>query len=318
MQDYEKSEGYHGPELNTISTLNGPVRLSIYEHGMPPHFRLSGEHIEAVIVTTKRDTGMQAFAMENKGEYWQSVDSIPEPHEFAATVTITYQGKTEKYDTHFAEYSHYHGHDHVHEHGGHSHALVHESITRSKDGVRVVSRSFVVLTAAALLQTVVFFSTNSLSLLADLIHNFGDALTAIPLGAAFLLKNHKAEKVSGYFVVAVIFISAVVVAIEAITRLINPEPVTNFLALTVAGLIGFAGNEIAAIIRLRGGKRLNSPALAADGMHARVDGWVSLSVVASAVLVALGLPIADPLIGLGMTAVILRITWQSFNSIRRS
>jgi cation diffusion facilitator family transporter len=214
-----------------------------------------------------------------------------------------------------SDHAHEHAHDRHEEHG-HTHGLLDVSITRSKEGVKVVSWSLLVLGIAAALQTYVFFTTNSLSLLGDLIHNFGDALTAIPLGAAFLLRNRRAERVSGYFIVAIICASAVVVAAEAILRLFQPQPVTNLVALTLAGSIGFAGNELAAMIRLRGGNHLHSPALIADGMHARADGWVSLSVVAAAALVAVGFPVADPVIGLGMTIVILRTAWESYSSIR--
>ena len=312
----EDMDRFHGPELNTIETPLGTIKLSIYEDGIPPHFRLSGVNADSFVVETKRNTGNQVFPMAHKDTYWESTESIPEPHGFRADVTIIQNGNSTTYETYFKE----HSHDHGREHGAHahSHGLVDRSITRSVEGVKVVSWSLVVLVVASLLQTYVYFATNSVSLLADLIHNFGDALTAIPLGVAFLLRNKRAEKMSGYFVVAVIFVSAVVVGIEAIMRLVHPEPVTNIFALIVAGLVGFAGNETAAVIRLRGGKRLNSPALTADGIHARVDGWVSLSVVASAVLVLAGLPIADPLIGLAMTFVILRITSKSYRAIRKS
>ncbi len=207
------------------------------------------------------------------------------------------------------------GHDDAHDHG-HSHGLVHASITRSQAGVRAVSLSLVVLLATALAQVVVFVATSSVALLADLIHNFGDALTAVPLGAAFLLRSFKAEKRAGYFVVATIFISACVAAIEAVDRLIHPQHIDHLGALALAGIVGFAGNEIAAQIRLHAGRRLDSPALIADGNHARTDGFVSLAVVASAIVVALGLKIGDPLIGLTITLVILRITWQSFRTVR--
>ncbi len=217
--------------------------------------------------------------------------------------------------SHNHDQRHPHSHVYAHEHG-HSHGLIHESIVRSKDGVRVVSLSLGVLLVGAFVQTMIFLSTNSVSLLADLIHNFGDALTALPLGAAFLMRNRVIEKRAGYFVVATIFISACVAAVEAISRFIHPQPTTHLLALAIAGLIGFASNEIAAIIRLRGGKRLDSPALIADGHHARADGFVSLSVLCSAILVAAGFPIADPLIGLLITLVILRITRQSYLTIR--
>jgi cation diffusion facilitator family transporter len=198
---------------------------------------------------------------------------------------------------------------------GHSHGLVDESIKRSRDGVRAVSISLGVLLVTAVLQSLVFVSTGSVALLADLIHNFGDALTAIPLGAAFLMRSAVAERRAGYFVVAAIFVSAAVAAVEAVIRLVHPQQIDHLLIVALAGAIGFVGNEIAAQVRLRAGARLDSPALVADGNHARVDGLVSLAVVASAGVVALGLDIADPLIGLVITAVILRITWQSWRTI---
>lgn len=199
---------------------------------------------------------------------------------------------------------------------GHSHGLISASIRRSKAGLRAVSLSLVVLLVTASAQAVVFALTGSVALLADLIHNFGDALTAIPLGVAFVLRSFRAEKRAGYFVVATIFVSACVALVESVNRLINPHALSHLWALAAAGAVGFVGNEIAAFIRLRAGKRLQSPALVADGYHARTDGLVSLSVVASAAIVALGLQVADPIIGLIVTVVILRITWQSFNTVR--
>jgi len=170
--------------------------------------------------------------------------------------------------------------------------------------------------ATSAAQAVVFALTGSIALLADLIHNFGDALTAVPLGIAFVLRSFAAEKRAGFFVVAAIFISACVALVESINRLVHPQSISHLWALAAAGVIGFVGNETAAFIRLRAGKRLQSPALVADGYHARTDGLVSLSVVLSAAIVALGLNIADPIIGLIVTFVILRITWQSFNTVR--
>jgi cation diffusion facilitator family transporter len=213
-----------------------------------------------------------------------------------------------------------HGHSHAaHDHGGehgHSHGLIDPSIKRSRAGLKAVLLSLLILGATAALQIVVFALSGSIALLADLIHNAGDALTAIPLGAAFLMRSAVAEKYAGYFVVATIFISACVAFGESIERLVNPEDLTHLWALAGAGVVGFLGNEAAAVVRLRAGKRLRSPALVADGNHARTDGIVSLAVVASAAFVALGVQIADPLIGLVVTIVILRITWQSFVTVR--
>jgi cation diffusion facilitator family transporter len=204
-----------------------------------------------------------------------------------------------------------HGHDHVH-------GLVDHSILRSRDGVRTVAISLAILGVTALLQAVVFVLSASVALLADLIHNVGDALTAVPLGIAFLLRSSRGEKIAGIFVVLAIFVSACVALYEAIQRLIDPRDLSHLWALAAAGLVGFVGNEIAAQVRLRGGRRLHSPALIADGNHARVDGFVSLGVVASAILVAVGAEIADPIVGLLITAVILKITWDSWRMIAPS
>jgi cation diffusion facilitator family transporter len=217
---------------------------------------------------------------------------------------------------------HDHDHDHPHEgeggHGthGHSHGLVDPSIVRSREGVKAVSISLAILLGTALAQTAIFALTGSVALLADLIHNFGDALTAIPLGIAFFLRSFRGEKLAGLAVVAAILISALVALYETIQRLINPQELTHLWVLAAAGLIGFIGNEVAAQVRLRAGRRLASPALVADGNHARVDGYVSLGVIASALLVGLGVPRADPIVGLAITLVILKITWDSWRTIR--
>jgi cation diffusion facilitator family transporter len=218
--------------------------------------------------------------------------------------------------THESE-PHFHNHNHHHHGGhGHSHGLVDESIKRSREGLRAVGLSLAVLALAAGAQLAIFIASGSIALLADLIHNFGDASTAIPLGVAFMLRSARAERWAGLFVVATIFVSACVAGAEAISRLIHPQTPTHLLALACAGLIGFGGNWIAAQIRTRAGKRLNSPALIADGNHARADSYVSLSVIVTAIVVTAGLPIADPLIGLAITAVILKITWDSWRTVR--
>src|SRR5919198_3460728 len=170
----------------------------------------------------------------------------------------------------------------VHHHPSHSHGLVDDSIKRSRAGVRAVALALLVLGVTAALQAVVFVASGSVALLADLIHNAGDAATALPLGAAFALRSARAERWAGVAVVTAIFVSACVAGYEAIDRLVNPQPPDALGALAVAGLIGYAGNWIAARIRTRAGRRLDSPALIADGDHARADAYVSLAVVASA------------------------------------
>ena len=201
---------------------------------------------------------------------------------------------------------------------GHSHGLVDPSILRSRAGVRAVVVSLAVLGVTAAAQALVFVLSGSVALLADLIHNAGDALTAIPVGAAFLLRSRRAERWAGYAVVLAILVSACVALYATVGRLLDPQPLDHLWALAGAGVIGYAGNEVAARVRLRAGHRLDSAALVADGNHARVDALVSLGVVVSALVVALGVEIADPLIGLAITLVILKITWDSWRTVRDS
>ena len=214
-----------------------------------------------------------------------------------------------------------HGH-HEHDAGahdahgrGHSHGLVDRSIVRSREGVKAVAISFGILGLTALAQLAIFALTSSVALFADLIHNFGDALTAVPLGIAFFLRSFRVEKIAGLAVVLAILTSACVALYETIQRFIEPEELSHLWVLAAAGMIGFAGNELAAQVRLRAGRRLSSPALVADGNHARTDGFVSLGVVASAIVVGIGFPLGDPLIGLLITFVIFKVTWDSWRLI---
>jgi cation diffusion facilitator family transporter len=204
---------------------------------------------------------------------------------------------------------------HTHEHG-HSHGLVDASIKRSREGLRAVGLALFVLALTTIAQAAVFLASGSVALLADLIHNGGDAATALPLGVAFALRSATAERWAGLAVVGAIFVSACVAGYEAVDRLIDPREVEHLGALAGAGLLGFSGNWLAAQVRTRAGRRLDSAALSADGDHARADAYVSLAVVASAGAVALGAPVSDPLIGLGITLVILKITWNSWRTVR--
>ena len=205
--------------------------------------------------------------------------------------------------------------EHVHGHG-HSHGLVDPSIKRSRDGLRVVLLSLGVLGVTAGIQAAIYVATGSIALLADLIHNAGDALTAVPLGAAFLLRSERAERGAGLAVVLTILASAVTAGVFAVERIVHPLAPEHLPALALSGVVGVVGNAVAARVRLSGGRRLDSPALVADGHHARSDTIVSAGVVLSAIAVALGAPIADPIIGLAITALILRITWESWNTVR--
>jgi cation diffusion facilitator family transporter len=199
---------------------------------------------------------------------------------------------------------------------GHSHAQLDPEVLRSRAGIRTVSLSLGLLAATAGIQAVVYVLSGSVALLSDLIHNAGDALTAIPIGIAFFLHSARGERWAGRAVVLAIAISAAVALAASIQRLVDPRDLTHLWALAIAGLVGVAGNEAAAYVRLRAGRRLRSPALVADGQHARVDGLVSLGVVASAAAVGLGAQIADPLIGLAISLLILRITWQAWETVR--
>jgi cation diffusion facilitator family transporter len=181
-----------------------------------------------------------------------------------------------------------------------------------------VSISLGVLGLAAAAQLAVFALSGSVALLADLIHNFGDALTAIPLGIAFILRSFRGEKLAGLAVVLAVFASACVALYETIQRFVHPQHLSHLWVLAAAGAIGFLGNEIAARVRLRAGRRLSSPAMTADGNHARIDGFLSLGVIGSAIVVALGARIGDPIIGLVITLAILKIAWDSWRTVSRT
>ncbi|TPJ22734.1 cation diffusion facilitator family transporter [Mesorhizobium sp. B2-7-2] len=218
-----------------------------------------------------------------------------------------------------------HGHD---DHGphGHTHGVIDATIATTDRGIWAVKWSFVILAVTAALQIVVVMLSGSVALLADTIHNVADATTAIPLWIAFVLVRRKptraftyglgrVEDLAGIIIVLIILASALVAGYEAINRLFNPQPVRFLGWLAVAGVIGFLGNEAVAVFRIRVGRQINSAALVADGYHARTDGLTSLAVVAGAAGVWLGLPLADPIIGLLITVAIFAIVWQSARSV---
>jgi cation diffusion facilitator family transporter len=220
---------------------------------------------------------------------------------------------------------HPHGHEHAPEHG-HTHGIIDPAIATNERGLWAVKWSFVALTATAILQLVVVFASGSVALLADTIHNFADAMTAVPLAVAFLFARRqpsarftfgygRVEDLAGIAVVLTILASAIVAGYESIQRFLHPQDVSYLWAVVAASMIGFAGNEGVAIFRLRVGREIQSAALIADGYHARVDGWTSLAVLFGAVGVWLGYPLADPIIGLVITAAIFAIVIQSGKSI---
>ena len=221
--------------------------------------------------------------------------------------------------------------DHGHAHGGagdhgHTHGVIDPSLTTTDEGIRAIKWSFAILAVTAALQLIVVVISGSVALLADTIHNIGDATTAIPLWAAFVLARRKPSKtftyglgrvedLAGMLIVLIILFSAIVAGYQAINRLIHPQAVTHLGWLAAAGVIGFLGNEIVAVFRIRVGRRMNSAALIADGYHARTDGLTSLAVVLGAIGVWFGYPLADPIIGLLITIAIFGIVWQSARAV---
>jgi cation diffusion facilitator family transporter len=251
---------------------------------------------------------------------------------------------------HDPDQDHRHEHHHGHEHGphGHDHATglkgwLHElfvphshdsadsidtAMETSSQGIRAVKISLLGLGATSLFQLAIVLISGSVALLADTVHNFSDALTAVPLWIAFLLGRRaatrtytygfgRAEDLAGLFIVAMIALSAVVAAVESIRRFFEPQPVQNLGWVLAAGLVGFAGNELVAIYRIRVGRKIGSAALVADGIHARTDGFTSLAVVAGVIGIWLGFPLADPIVGLLISAAIAVLLWGTIRDIGR-
>jgi cation diffusion facilitator family transporter len=245
----------------------------------------------------------------------------------------------EHHEPHADEHAHGDAHDHHHDHEhhegplrrfvemfvGHSHDpgdSLDDALTSDRRGIRALKVSLLALGFTAVAQLAVVLVSGSVALLADTIHNFSDALTAIPLWIAFAIGGRaatrrytfgyrRAEDLAGLFVLLMIAASAVLAAYESITRLINPQPITNIPIVLIAGLVGFAGNEVVALYRIKVGRSIGSAALVADGYHARTDGLTSLAVVAGALGVAAGYPLADALVGLLISAVILVVLKQA-------
>jgi cation diffusion facilitator family transporter len=215
-----------------------------------------------------------------------------------------------------------HGHDHSGGALGHRHGPIDPTILTTSRGIWAVKWSFIGLMATTLIQVVIVYYSRSVALLADTIHNLGDACTAVPLAIAFLMARRnpskrftygygRVEDLAGVLVVLTILASAVAAGYESIQRFLHPRPVGYLWAVVVAAIVGFLGNEGVAIFRIKVGKEMGSAALIADGYHARVDGFTSLAVLFSAVGVWLGYPLADPVIGVLITLLILRIVWDS-------
>ena len=209
---------------------------------------------------------------------------------------------------------------------GHTHGVIDATIATTDRGIWAIKWSFAVLAVTALFQVGVVAISGSVALLADTIHNLGDAVTAIPLWIAFRLARRSATKrftygygrvedLAGVSIVLIILASALVALYQAVDRLLHPQPIQQLLWVALAGLVGFVGNEVVAVFRIRVGREINSAALIADGYHARTDGFTSLAVVLGAAGVWLGFPLADPIIGLLITLAIFGIVWQSSKAV---
>jgi len=228
---------------------------------------------------------------------------------------------------HAGNHPHGHGDDHRHAAGHrHTHGVIDPSIATTDRGVWALKWSFAGLFATALVQVAVVAVSGSVALLADTIHNFADAATAIPLWIAFAFARLKptrrypygygrVEDLAGLAIVATILVSAAVAGYESVLRFLHPQPVEHLWAVAGASVLGFVGNEAVALFRIRVGREIGSAALVADGYHARIDGLTSLAVLAGATGVWLGYPPADPLIGAAITVSILGIVWQSARAV---
>lgn len=209
---------------------------------------------------------------------------------------------------------------------GHTHGVVDPSIISTEKGIWAIKWSFIALLPAAIFQLVIFIFSGSVALFADSIHNFGDVATAFPLWIAFLLALRNPSKsftygygrfedLAGVAIVIIIFFSAVFAGYESINRFFHPQTLENLWAVAVASVIGFLGNEIVSIFRIKVGKEIASASLIADGYHARADGFTSLTVLFGVIGVWLGFPLADPVIGIFITIFLFRIVWQSGKSV---
>lgn len=281
-------------------------------------------------------------------EHHTAVDDAT-PHDHGHHHPHSGQGHEHEHEHSAHDHDHPHsGHGHDHGPGGHSHPTgikgffyglfvphshdaadsIDDALEASIEGVRAVKVSLFILLGTTILQLAVVLVSGSVALLADTIHNFSDALTAVPLWIAFLLGRRaatrrytygygRAEDLAGLFIIAVVALSAIIAAWQAIDRILHPQPLHNLWWVLVAGIVGFVGNEAVAIYRTRVGQKIGSAALVADGVHARTDGFTSLAVVIGAIGVMLGFPLADPIVGLVISAAIIVLLWGTVRSIGR-
>ena len=338
-----------------LAIESGFVEISIFEVGVLPHFRLyffdaskrpiappSALMVTLETVRLQEAGARQVFSFTTVSSYMKSTSAIPEPHEFEVALTLTQNGEEQAHQTAFTEGGHGHSHDegghshepgsHSHDHGSgllgwfrgtfaHSHAAadkIDDTMEANEKGISALKISLIGLLATAFLQFGVVLLSGSVALLADMIHNFGDATTSIPLWIAFALAQRgvnrrftygygKVEDVAGGLIIGVIFFSACVAAYESAMKIIHPHPMSHLWWVAAAAIIGFVGNEAVAVFRIKTGKAIGSAALVADGMHARVDGFTSLAVLIGVAGTWMGYPIVDPIVGVLITGAILFI-----------
>jgi cation diffusion facilitator family transporter len=273
------------PDENDAMTASGPgeapgAAKSAHDHGRDEHLHGDQPHPHAGEASPHDDHGHPHDDREHQGGIRGFVSSLFAPHSHDSADTVD------------------------------------SALESSAKGIRAVKISLLALAATAAFQVVLVLVTGSVALLADTIHNFSDALTSVPLWIAFILGRRaanrrytygyrRAEDLAGLFIVGMIAFSAVLAGWESIRRLIDPQPISNLGLVIVAGIIGFIGNELVAIYRIRVGREIGSAALVTDGLHARTDGFTSLAVVVGAIGVGLGFPQADPIVGLLITVAIL-------------
>jgi cation diffusion facilitator family transporter len=305
------------------------------------------------VETTRPGDKRQSFTFRAGVGYIESTSAIPEPHEFAARVIISHDGHEHHYQTQHGHADGNHGHAHekhglgkqshvhgVHDHGtgvlgwlrgtfAHSHSVadkVDASMESNERGIWALKISLLGLGATAIFQFFIVLASGSIALLADTIHNFADAGTSLPLWIAFALAKRSAtrrltygygkiEDIAGVLIVLIIFLSACVAAYEAVMKIINPYPMEHLWWVAAAAIIGFIGNEAVAVFRIKVGREIGSAALIADGQHARVDGFTSLSVLFSIIGTLLGFPIVDPIVGVGIAIVILFIVKDAASAV---
>ncbi len=359
-----RNQNEHGSHGGTwVKTDDGLIEISVFETNVPPRFRLYFfDHKkrpgkipseEVTLETVRPDGAKQLFTFTPHENFLESNSNIPEPHEFQVSLKIAHGGHAHTYKTKFTEeglshgdshapHGHSHGEGETHEHAhatgifgwfqntfAHSHSAadkIDATMESHERGIWALKISLVGLLITAGLQLAVYLISGSVGLLADLIHNFADAGTSIPLWIAFALARRgtsrrftygygKSEDVAGVVIILIIFFSACVAAYESVMKIIHPQPVTNLDWVAVAAFIGFLGNEAVAVFRIKVGKEIGSAALIADGHHARVDGFTSLAVLIGVAGVYFGFPILDPLVGVAITIAILFIVKDATISI---